>query len=128
MQILTVNSRRDATDEGLLVANGASDRVVRPAIDGSLSASIQGGAVGRQGQSMVELGAGNEHAGAADAAVVAKGVHRDTPGGLGDQHVALRIPDDGPDLLQATSNLHGRPTRCQCVLVPEVTDTAARLR
>lgn len=120
-------TRRHALDNRLLVADLASERIVRPAVERRLRGSVESLAIGGQVQAVVETAAGDEHVGAVDATIGAKGVHRNAPGVLLDEHVAFGVPDDGSYLLQAAGDLHDSPGGVDGVLVAHFGDAAAAL-
>ncbi len=123
-----VDARVHACDDGLLVADGAGDRVVGPRPDGSLAARVQCRAIGREGQAVVQLHVADERAGAVDAPVVAERVHRDALAGLRDQHVSVDVPRHRPDAPQPARDLHHRPPRRNRPREPQAGNPSAARR
>lgn len=106
-----MNAGIHAGDDGLLGADGSRGNVVGPQPDGSLTARVQGRAIGGQGKAVVQLHVADEGLRAVDAPIVAEGVHRDTLAGLRHQHVPVGIEYHRPRSLQPARDLHHRPPR-----------------
>lgn len=104
-----VDALAHAVDDGLLAGDGHGDGVVRPRPGRGLGAGVEGLAVGRKAETVVETGALEEGLGAVDASVGAEGVDRDTHGGLQYQHVAQRVEEDGSRLTKTADDLGGLP-------------------
>lgn len=121
-----VHALRDAADDGLLVAEGLGDRVVRPRVRGRLRARVERRPVGRQREAVVEARVLHQALRARHAPVLPERVHRDPARRLQHQHVARRVEDDRPRLRQRAQDLRHLPPRVHRVRVPGRRDARAR--